>query len=84
MKKMRRYKFRAECEHDAIEFFKRLYNVKIEKGLPYPDVVVEIDIPDEKIHYMDVIQKAKEVEDGHVIVETISPIERYTGKRRIK
>lgn len=75
-----KYKFRAECSIDV----ERLENVipskfnvnLIKQG--FPDVEVEFD---SYLSLSEIIDLMKTIEDGHVMYETVKPIEQYTGQR---
>jgi hypothetical protein len=76
------YKFRAECQYD-VDVFKygnehEISNLKIENDKDFPDVYVtfDSDLPLEEIIYL-----MREVEDGHVMYQTLRPIQEYTGER---
>jgi len=76
-------KFRAECEHDVNELIKILNPhvkeiTKIKKA-SFPDIDVEMSayLP------LDEIQAAiKDIEDGHVMLETVELKHDYTGERK--
>lgn len=78
---MSRYKFRAECLHDIIQLMERvpLLNVKIVKPDIIPDCTAEITTD---LSIADIKNVMREIEDSHVMIETITPISKYTGERK--
>lgn len=87
------YKFRAECKQDLIDLLQEVVEGKMmkcsfehqlmadEKGvfLP-PDIEVEISFLQ---FTLDQLKTAmKKVLDGHVMWQTVQPIEKYTGERK--
>jgi hypothetical protein len=85
-----KYKFRAETEKDAEDFLNMLayknirspYHARftplsVDQPLPDVEVVLETDIP-----YDDIMNSLLLVNDSHVMIETIKPIEEYTGIRQ--
>lgn len=76
------YKFRAECLTDVINAIKNFgenqYKLTIEVESPFPDAVVEMEteMSQEEIH-----EAMAEIEDGHVMLETLATKEEYTGER---
>lgn len=80
---MNKYKFRAECRADADIFFSKfkegISNIKVE---PIEDSPIDVYATFESKFYLaTLIQVAKEVQDGHVIAQTIRPLEKFTGER---
>jgi hypothetical protein len=78
---MNRFKFRAECLEDVVNLLYRIKTKDTEihiKFFQVPDVeaVLTTDLSLE-----DVIDQARAVTDGHVIVETVQPEKDYTGDR---
>jgi len=79
-----RFKLRAECLNDAIQFIrsrkiKNLWHVKIEQEELYPDVDFEFNT---KMSLKEILIILSTIPDSHVMMDTINPIEKYTGKRR--
>lgn len=81
---LRVYRFRAELEHDVNELCKILGR-RIEKIIktmksPYlfmdTEVEIHIDLSLEELR-----DAMREVEDGHVMVQTVTLRDQYTGKR---
>jgi hypothetical protein len=77
------YRFRAECQHD-VEQLREILGLRIKKITlivepPFPDVDTEIitGLPLEEIR-----KAMLQIEDSHVMVETVSISEEYTGLRR--
>lgn len=80
---MNKYKFRAECRADVDIFFSKfkegISNIKVE---PIEDSPIDVYVTFEsKFHLAKMIQVAKEVQDGHVIAQTIRPLAKFTGER---
>jgi hypothetical protein len=78
---MNRFKFRAECLEDVVNLLYRIKTKDTEihiKFFQVPDVeaVLATDLSLEEV-----IDQARAVTDGHVIVETVQPEEEYTGDR---
>jgi hypothetical protein len=77
-----RFRFRAECEHDVNEL-RRLLGVNQNKFTimntpPFPDVEVELVIALSLEELRDVM---RQVDDGHVMVQTVAQSRDYTGER---
>ncbi|MBT4361428.1 MAG: hypothetical protein HOD11_10725 [Candidatus Marinimicrobia bacterium] len=78
------YRCRAEIEADVDELVKILppkysHTVKVMRSNPlFPDVVVDIITPLMVDQLRDVMRK---VADGHVMVQTVAPLDYYTGER---
>ncbi len=78
-----RYKLRAEVSRDVIEFL----------GIAHTDLTdfrmtrVNLFIPDVEFEFethlslTEVIQQLKRLIDGHVMYQTVKPINEYTGER---
>jgi len=81
-----KYKFRAECSNDALMFRENTvslmdnFNITTQDidGLAIPDVDVEFE---SNLTLDEIIDKMKDVIDGHVMFQTVKPIEEYTGER---
>ena len=77
------YKFRAECEHDVNELIKILNpNIKEitkTKQAPFPDVDVKMCA---YLSLKEIQAAIKDIEDGHVMLETLELIHDYTGERK--
>lgn len=78
---MIKYKFRAECENDVLAFR------DITKGVTFdfvfldgvrPDVTVEFESP---LTIEEIRAEMAKMDDGHVMLQTVMPIEQYTGER---
>lgn len=87
---MTRFKFRAECTIDIIQFIiaakdagidihnpnHRIMNID---GTPLPDAEFQFDT---KTGTLDkIIDVMKGMEDAHVMYQTVQPIDTYTGER---
>lgn len=85
MRKTRRYKMRAECGYDVGKFlmqggFCAVSDVVMETIEPgFGDVCVSFSF-DGTLKTLRA--NLSELEDCHVMVETVAPIQKYTGERR--
>lgn len=85
---MKRFKFRAECLTDVTRLMKKIgypgleIHVKLDR-FGFPDVEVILDFTNVVSHVtqQDIISDMKEVEDSHVMIQTLEPEEFYTGER---
>ena len=85
---MKRFKFRAECLTDVTRLMNKIcypgleIHVKLNR-FGFPDVEVELDFTNVvfDVDQQDIISNMKEVEDSHVMIETLEPEELYTGER---
>jgi hypothetical protein len=79
---MRIFKLRAECLQDIFLFIEALQykanNFKIINIEQYPDKELEFET---NIQFGAIIEILRSIPDGHVMVQTLSLIEDYTGKR---
>jgi hypothetical protein len=77
-----RYRFRAECQRDVNELCRLLntqpHAITTELTAGFPDVEAAIVIVLSLEQLRDVM---RQVEDGHVMVQTVAPTQDYTGKR---
>ena len=81
MKCIQIYKFRAECIVDVHRFLYSLAPNWVEyhvTATTFPDVTVALKTAATLDELCSVI---KTVPDGHVMLETIQPLDRYTGER---
>ena len=91
MRETSKFKFRAECQTDVVEFLRTAHAVcrrdwvhgfvvvtEWGSGFPLPDVVVTIrtNLPIERVEGM-----LMAVSDGHVMAETLRLEAEYTGER---
>ena len=80
-----RFKLRAECIYDVIQFIrsrkiKNIWYVKIEQQeVLFPDVDFEFNT---RMSLKEILIILSKIPDSHVMMDTINPIEKYTGKRR--
>ena len=83
-----KYGFRAECVEDIIEFQKNLmlsglykfngWNLNYSRHSIFPDVDCELEIDLE----IDTVRKIMRLQkDSHVMIQSISDFENYTGER---
>lgn len=84
MNGMNTYKFRAECMSDVCALLpliagpNLIESVNITTNKDYPDVQAEITT----VYPIGAIMEAmRQVPDGHVMRQTLQPIETYTGER---
>lgn len=80
---IKKFCFRAECEHDVNELRKRLGDritkITVVMNLAFPDVDVEIETI---LSIEDVKAEMNQVIDGHVMFGTVALKKEYTGIRR--
>ena len=78
--KLKKYKFRAECLSDVIHFLRQfgVKKVKIKSMKNIPDVTAVIKT---KKSIKELIKIAQNLEDCHVIAQTIRKKKEYTGER---
>jgi len=79
-KKMIRYKCRAECLDDVIEFMSvyQIFIYKIQKSDYLNDLEFEFESP---LPLDNIIEGLNKLSDCHVMAETLQPIKKYTGVR---
>lgn len=79
---MKKYKLRAECTQDILLFIGMIIDrVKSFSMLPMPevpDVEFEFTLDATLEELLDCLQY---IDDGHVMYQTVQPIEQYTGDR---
>ena len=77
-----KYKLRAECAHDVEQFIKKMegysWNHKVLPIVGYPDVEFTFDSAVNKERIKDILRM---IPDSHVMIETLKPLEEYTGER---
>jgi hypothetical protein len=80
-----KYKFRAECDHDALTFRDNtigqtdnfeFFPMDID-GIKIPDVEV---IFESELTLEEILEEMSNVMDGHIMCRTVKPIEEYTGE----
>lgn len=74
------FKFRAECKTDGNKVKAKLDFIKFEESQwdGYPDYNVVITT---KMKFDEIQAVLRSIEDGQVMLQTIQPIESYTGER---
>jgi len=82
--KLRTYQLRAECIEDVIDFLNTTQSVltsftMIKPNDNLPDVVL---IFQAKINLEEIKYTLREIQNNHVMYETVEYIENYTGKRK--
>lgn len=77
-----KYQFRAECRHDAERFYEEnseaIANLTITPWEGFPDVDVTFE---SHLELNEIIELMKDIDDGHVMYQTVKPIDEYTGER---
>ena len=77
-----KYKLRAECAHDVEQFIKKMegytWNHKVMQIKDFPDVEFTFDSEVNRERIKDILRM---ILDSHVMIETIKPLEEYTGER---
>ena len=78
-----RYRFRAECWPDVEQLLSiiagKMSKMTVIIERPFPDVEVTLDCP---LSLEELRAAMHQVEDGHVMVETVAESEVYTGERK--
>ena len=82
--KLKTYQLRAECIEDVIDFLNTTQSVltsftMIKPNDNLPDVVL---IFQAKINLEEIKYTLREIQNNHVMYETVEYIENYTGKRK--
>lgn len=76
------YRFRAECQPDVDDLRsllgKGFDKITIINSPPFPDVEVELET---KLSLEELRAVMRRVVDGHVMVQTVAPLDEYTGER---
>ncbi len=75
------YKLRAECVQDILNFINQLVNHGIKANFGSINTLYNELVFDSKITREQIMALVRKVEDGHVMLQTIQPIEKYTGER---
>lgn len=83
--KVTEYKFRAECQTDAMKFFELLPSAlntakidSLDGETKFPDVIVLFEC---NLSLEDIRNLMREVEDSHVMLQTVALADNYTGER---
>jgi hypothetical protein len=76
------YKLRAESLNDVVQFIQNEYshmkNFNMKRDELFPDVDFEFETD---LTLDEIIFKLKNINDSHVMYQTIKPINEYTGSR---
>lgn len=76
------YKLRAECSNDVALFIQNAHsqmtNFKMQKDKELPDVDFEFET---ELELDIIVLTLKNIEDSHVMYQTLKPINEYTGER---
>lgn len=81
---MAKYKFRADCENDLTELSKLIRNNKFEGTIEavqhanFPDIEATITT---ELTLGEIRSTMEKVTDGHVMRQTIKPLDDYNGER---
>ena len=79
---MMNFKFRSECFHDILEFMKlhgeHIGKISIQRNESFPDCECTLS---SNLDRGELLEKLRDVTDGHVMVETLEEEENYTGIR---
>lgn len=82
---MIKYKFRADCQADGMKFFELLPSAfktavftPLDEKARFPDVVASFECNLELEEIRNII---REIEDSHVMLQTVAPADKYTGER---
>lgn len=85
VKKVYKYKMRAECSQDVVNFINHAHNIlgsfimtKVD-GYPDVDFYFETVMPIEEV-----IFELKRLKDTHVMYQTLNYSDKYTGERNYK
>lgn len=77
-----RYKLRAECSHDVLQFLKNaipwLSWFAMTANKCTPDVEFEFET---NMTYSNILSIIESIDDAHVMYQTVNPVELYTGER---
>ncbi|ELY1992905.1 hypothetical protein SL054_002266 [Flavobacterium psychrophilum] len=79
---LKKYKLRAECSNDVVNFLNnihtQLHSFKFErwKNLPDCQLIFSTELALDEIQYC-----LLDIEDCHVMAQTVMPYRLYTGKR---
>lgn len=80
-----KYKFRAECGSDVLELMNLLPHADIVRHNVEPDFYelpdVEVEIEFKNMQLDELRDTIRDVADGHVMLQTVQPIDKYTGDR---
>ena len=76
---IKKYKFRAECYQDIIALALKLDSDNVKSIEVVEPQVCEIVV--EKGYKKELKKAIESVPDGHVMMETFKPVEKYTGER---
>jgi hypothetical protein len=76
------YKLRAESLNDVVQFIQNEYshmkNFNMKRDELFPDVDFEFETD---LTLDEIIFKLKNINDSHIMYQTIKPINEYTGTR---
>lgn len=73
------YKFRAECMTDVYDYMSRYpkrFEMRTLSGYPDCEVIFESELTIEEIR-----EEMEDIEDSHVMIESLNYAEEYTGDR---
>ena len=83
---MTTYKLRAECSQDVYRFYRAMKpefkglvsSFRMVQRLPIPDVELTFKSKKSLPEIRKILSK---IVDGHVMLETVQPLKKYTGER---
>jgi hypothetical protein len=79
---MMKYKLRAECSNDVAQFIMNAHSqmtkFKMQKDKELPDIEFEFET---ELALDEIIMTLQDIDDSHVMYQTVQPIEKYTGER---
>jgi len=82
IKKTIKYKCRAECEEDILKFWDNniddVSDLEIFSSLNPLEVEATFNSP---LELSEIIKLMENIFDGHVMYQTVKPIDEYTGER---
>ena len=78
---MEKFKFRAECLRDVEELVRVINHGGMEVNITFFDLP-DVEVTVLTLHSLeDIIEEANNIDDCHVIAQTVQPILKYTGER---
>lgn len=84
---MKEYKLRSECLMDIVAFVNVLLNLEGGSKIRIKAIDSISSIPDMEMTFSTILSKSEiisllsDIDDSHVMIETLQPIELYTGLR---
>lgn len=78
---MTTYKLRADCVQDILNFINQLVNHGIKANFGSINTLYNELVFETKISREEIMALIRNVEKGHVMLQTIQPLGKYTGER---